>query len=104
MPNNPTVSAAFIVTVYQNDLRPDLVEYSKLVSVKMGKTMNAGRPETNDVFEPRRLCYRAARVSQLKREQLQKSVPFFPFREVRPRWIVRSGGKKIIRSESHQPD
>jgi hypothetical protein len=33
-----------------------LVVYSKLVSVKMGKTMNAGRPETGDVFEPRRLC------------------------------------------------
>jgi hypothetical protein len=29
-----------------------LLEYSKLVSVKMGKTMNAGRPETSDVFEP----------------------------------------------------
>jgi hypothetical protein len=50
-----------------------LVAYSKLVSVKMGKTMNAGRPETGDVFEPRRLCYRAARVSQLKREQLQNT-------------------------------
>ena len=50
-----------------------LVAYSKLVSVKMGKTMNAGRPKTGDVFEPRRLCYRAARVSQLKREQLQNT-------------------------------
>ena len=50
-----------------------LVAYSKLVSVKMGKTMNTGRPETGDVFEPRRLCYRGARVSQLKREQLQNT-------------------------------
>jgi hypothetical protein len=50
-----------------------LVEYSKLVSIKIGKTMNSGRPETGDVFEPRRLCYRDARVSQLKREQLQNT-------------------------------
>src|ERR1700758_1886726 len=50
-----------------------LVEYSKLVSIKIGKTINSGRPETGDVFEPRRLCYRDARVSQLKREQLQNT-------------------------------